>query len=195
MLTVATAFGIRRMATNALSVMDDVQHCFRIMRCLTEVEAPMSQQRFGVVSNRVTAFREEVESWKTDHDLAMKCMDFESLLQAGLSVLDAIHSIDERCALAVRSGQAIADDDIQEAITRLYEDWSVPCARVLQKLPEFEHAGYAVKYAPEIRAASREVAGILTKDADFFVGDAIVDLRDEAIDAHRENRLEHWQHA
>ena len=153
----------------------------------------MSSQKFGVVENRVSAYRREAEGWKSDHDLAMRCMDFESLLQSGLSSLEAIHSIDEKWRLGVRSGKTQYDSEDEQAITSLYECWSSPRERVSRELVEFETAGFVVEYASDFRAACREVAGILTDDREFFKGDALISSCDNAIDAHGENKCERWQ--
>ena len=150
----------------------------------------MSSQHFDVVKNQVAAYEREVEEWKSDHDLSVKCMDFESLLNLGLQVLAAIDWIDETWRHRVRLGQFEYDAAVEDVLTNLYTLWLKPCDRMIQTLDEFERAGFRVEYSSRFKAACREVTGILTDDSEFFQGDKLVALRDSAIDAHRENTCE-----
>lgn len=126
----------------------------------------------------------EGEKWKRDHDRAMECMDFELLLQHGLSIFEAINLADEKIRRLSRRGNLEYTAEIDEAITAIYRWWQTPCEKITGLLVKFENEGFEVENSEAFRSACREVSGILTEDSQFF-GDELVKTRDQAIEDHR----------
>lgn len=147
---------------------------------------------FGVesVKRRIASYREDVESWKIDHEFAMRCVDFEILLQHGLFVYDLINQIDEAIRAASRKGMIEFTRDIQDSVSALYRWWLEPCDAVLQLLVRFERQGYEVDHASEFRSAVREVRGVLTPDDEFFQESDVAALRDAAIESFERGECE-----
>ncbi|MBI1902001.1 MAG: hypothetical protein HYS13_12935 [Planctomycetia bacterium] len=103
-------------------------------------------------------------------------------------MFDVIVRLDERWRRDVYRAKVEYSPTDAEAIHQLFVDWHRPCAKVLDQLEAFERAGLDVKWAREFRARCREAEGILTPDARFFADDALVRLRDEALDQHKEGQ-------
>lgn len=141
------------------------------------------------VEQRLAGYESEVEQWKRDHDLAIECMDFELLLQHGLSVFDAINWLDESWRSRIYSKQDTYDPKSEELLQDLYQRWLLKCGDLRRELERHERH-FEVAYSDEFRAACVEVEGILSSDAAFFVGDRLVESRDQAIDAHRRGECE-----
>jgi len=152
----------------------------------------MQTDRFNSVRQRLEGYKSEVEQWKCDHDLAIGCMDFELMLQHGLSIYQAINWIDEELRSRVYTKKDQHDPDTDQVVSTLYHWWLSPCDRVLEELRKHEEH-FTVSYADEFHAACREVRGILADDADFFSGGDLVTIRDQAIDAHRRGECESCQ--
>ncbi len=142
----------------------------------------------GLAERQIEAYGREVERWRLEHDDAMKCRDFELLLKLGLDAFETLNRIDAEVTASVFRGERDqADIGFVELVYRL---WRVPAIEVERRLEDFERSGFRVEFADEDRAACREVDGLLTSDAGFFRGDALVELRDAAIEAHRRGETE-----
>lgn len=128
------------------------------------------------------------EKWKTDHEEAMKCMDFEAIIAFGLSIYQFLNNLDEMWRMNVLKGQMAHDKSVDDVIDKLYRAWSEPCGHLLNSLASFEKAGYEITGADKFRAACREVEGLLTTDNDFFHHDKLLELRDRAIDEHHDGK-------
>lgn len=152
----------------------------------------MTATRFDSVRRRVRGYRKDVEKWKEEHDLAMKCWEFEMLLQHGLSVYEAINIADETWRRHVLQKNAEYDPAVSKRITQLYKRWMRPCEHVMAELEVHERHFGVVEYADQFRRACREVKGLLTDDNEFFSGEKLTRARDEAIDAHRGGQCEQW---
>ncbi len=138
---------------------------------------------------RTQRYEEQPEQWKQDHDAAMRCFDFEGLLALGLSLFDFINRVDEAWRVKVYRGLVPYDATMDQVIEGLYRVWLRPCDRLHARLAELEKH-FDVKGASEFRAACREVQGILTRDDEFFTGDRLAELRDEAVEDHRAGSTE-----
>lgn len=143
--------------------------------------ASLCQEEVGQL---LEAFSDKAESWKAEHASAMRCRDLDDALVFGVSLHFAISNIDANWHEAVFSDRAAYDVSEEQAIARFYREWLREAEYFLARLEEMETEGYQVKWSEQFRRAYREVKGIQTPDSEFFVGDSLSDLRDQAIDAH-----------
>lgn len=152
----------------------------------------MKTGQYPAVKSRLKLFQGEAKQWKADHDQAVECvdLDFELLLQHGISVYEAINDIDENWRARVLSGEIEYLQEDEDFLTKLYHLWLQSGEGALSDLEGFEVGGYDVKYSDDFRRACIEVSGILTSDEKFFSGDDLVAMRDEAIDSHRRGDCE-----
>jgi hypothetical protein len=123
------------------------------------------------------------ELWDADHKEVMACFSLESKLSRGVAIFDFITHIDESYRKAVLGGEAEFQPELFDAIAKLYQVWKIPCDEALKELAKFEQ-NYTVAGADEFRRRCREVVGICTPDSEFFSSEAMITLRDEAIEEH-----------
>ena len=142
---------------------------------------------FQVVRIAIASYRRQArkESWKADHDAAMKCYRFEEMLWAANGVFDAITQFDENHRARVFSGEIEYDADHSGVIKEAYRWWLGPSEGFKQAIERYRGRFGEVSNSEEFLSRCREAQGILTDDAEFFSGDALTQLRDEAIDAFR----------
>lgn len=132
------------------------------------------------------------QQWKADHQEALGCYKFEDILARGVQVFGLIVNTDENWRAAICAGRIQFEEAARDEILAAFRLWLQPCDAILQHLAYFEGAGFDVKHAYDFRSCVRECQGILTPDEQFFVDDRLVELRDEALDQHRDgNCLEH----
>lgn len=147
----------------------------------------MANNLFDRVEKRIDSYHRGVEQWKIDHDDAMECLDLELILQEGLSIYDAINHFDEKWRSIVYDNPATYDREADDLIRKAYERWLTISEWILKShlIEEHQQRGFQVEYADKLRAACREVRGILADDAEFFSSERLVELRDEAVDEFR----------
>lgn len=137
------------------------------------------------VRTNLRMYERDSERWKTDHREAMALYDFEDYLQFGIDVFDGITHWDEAWSLRVHKGLAPYRPEHESTIREAYGRWLRPCEAIEQVLRQFEAKFGQVKHAEEFRRRCREAYGIAANDAEFFRDDALVSLRDDAVDEHR----------
>lgn len=147
--------------------------------------AAVTEMPLDSVRLRLRQFGLEVEHWNSDHQNAMRCMEFELLLRHALNLLEQIHRADEKVRALIFRGEMEFDPAFEESLRAQYEAWLKPSPAVLARLERYEGQGFTVECAAEFRMACREVEGIVRDDAAFFSSDKLVQLRDQAIDEHR----------
>lgn len=135
------------------------------------------------VRTKLDAYEDEYELWKADHDLAMRYFDFCDHVAEGIKLYRGICRLDEHWREEVLSKRLEHDPDFTGRISELFTKVS----RLMRQtrdtlLPEFERQFAVVDKADEFRACCKELEDIHTSDADFFNHDALVDLRDAALD-------------
>ena len=144
------------------------------------------------IKNRLAGYRGEADRWKIEHEDAMQCMDFELLLQHGVTIYDALNMIDEKARMEIYDSPDDYDPDYHKVMIGLYQWWLAPCDEILSELAKFESRFDSVDYAEQFRSAVQEVQGILTPDDEFFTGEKLAQLRDEAIDAYYRGECEEY---
>lgn len=140
---------------------------------------------FHVVQDAITSYAEGVESWKSAYVAAMKCRDLEDWLYVGNGIFDAITAFDEKHQFRVLSGEIEYDPAHNELIKSAYKWWLGPCEVLSTEINSLRAQGFLVDNSEAFLSNCRESTGILTDDAEFFDSEALIALRDEAIDEHR----------
>jgi hypothetical protein len=143
----------------------------------------MSQNTLWV-RDQLKLYEKRPESWKTNHDEAIHCLDFENWLAYGVFLFECITRVDERHREAAYANPDSYSEDFDREIRGLYEAWSKAIPDSLEQLAYLEKKGFLVEKADEYRRCCEEARGILTPDNEFFVGDKLVALRDAAINSH-----------
>lgn len=110
----------------------------------------------GLVERQLTAYREEVESWKADHEDAMACCELEDALSVGIALYHVISKADERWRLRLIDGRETYSKDADDRIAQAYSWWLKPCDRVEAQIKYFQLNGYEVVGAAEFRALHAE---------------------------------------
>jgi hypothetical protein len=137
------------------------------------------------------------EPWNSDHeegsprhgqDRALAFRDIATVVDRGNWLFWAISVVDENWHTEVYEGKTPYKPEEDAEITGYYQIWLHTAEKVLNSLNEHESRGHQVPGAEVFRKNCREARGLLTDDASFFSDDALVDLRDRAIDDFRAGR-------
>ena len=122
----------------------------------------------------------DVESWKLEHNRAMRCLDLEHVLETGLVLFRRLVEMSNEVLkprppgedifvdlekVRVSDGQVSREkftnpDPIEGAriVAAVMATWMRPCNDVLAELTLLETEGYTVKYAEEFRRAAGQAA-------------------------------------
>ena len=130
------------------------------------------------------------EQWRANHVEAMSCWSFEDLLLLCIQAFEWINREEEEWRLAILTSEHPFLDADKQTYHDLYREWITLCGKFVQHLTDFENRGFVVDNGDRFRACIREAEGILTNDSDFFKGDALVRLCDDAIDESRRGETE-----
>ncbi|MDB5876333.1 MAG: hypothetical protein JWQ07_5775 [Ramlibacter sp.] len=127
----------------------------------------------------------DVESWKADHEGAMRCRKAEAKAALAVGVFLAIDVIDMSRRAAVFSGRQAFDPTEDAIIESLYREWLESANKVSAVIDAAESDGFEVDYIESFRRAHREARAMFVPDSQFFAGQALTDIRDRAVDDHR----------
>jgi hypothetical protein len=137
------------------------------------------------LSRRMISAYADIEPWKEDHDRALFCYAVEDTISWGLLLFQGLSEEDANWHTQVLESK-IPYDEAQEAeLIENYRNWLEASNRLLPTIGQLEEWGFEVREAHEFRKKCQEARGVLTEDVVFFVDEALVNLRDEAIDEHR----------
>ena len=125
------------------------------------------------------------EQWQANDLEAMSVRKLEDVLSLCIETFERISREEEEWRLALLTGQQATDCGEPSYSLELYSLWNKVCPEFLERVSYFERHGYDVEHSERFRACLREAEGILTKDADFFRGEGLAQLCDEAIDEFR----------
>lgn len=141
-------------------------------------------------SRRVRTYSSEIqrETWKSEHDDAMACFDFEQTLERGVGLFRAIVDLDEfvRGVLIEKEAPAKITAEIHSLLRQLVEWWVKPCPQVREALATFQSKGYDVKHSSEFLNCCADAEWILADDQDLFAHPSFAAARDVAIDELRQ---------
>ena len=116
----------------------------------------------------------------------------EEILALGVFVFERIGHADELSRTAIFSGNLPYDAAPEKEIEELYREWADIARTCLNTLGLAEGNAIPLSGAGRFRDCYNEVQGMLTLDEEFFQDDALVELRDQAIETHRLREL-HWK--
>jgi hypothetical protein len=145
----------------------------------------MSDTRLESVRRFRDLYRRGLEDWQVKHDDAMRSYDLAHRAGYLVFAVGGIERLDESIRESVLVRNEPCDEEAENFVHRLYAEWFRDAKRCLLDGEELERDGYPVKGLCALRHNVREVGGILTPDEDFFAGKDLQDLRDAAIDSHR----------
>ena len=150
----------------------------------------MAAQRLDYVDAGLQVYGKATETWKIDHRDAMACYAFEDHLQTGIEIFDSITKTDEDWRQRVLRKMVDYDPAVEERILHAYKEWLKPCRMVEEVLRHFEALFGQVRHADEFRSRCMEAKGIDAPDSEFFSGESLVDLCDDAIDDYRKGDVQ-----
>lgn len=131
---------------------------------------------------------EQPETWKVDHDAAMRCFAIQEASAFLVFVHGRISLLDENIRLSILSKKAPYNAELEENVFGLYRQWQEAAKKLLEGVEFCENEGYEVEGAIDLRQCLQETCGILTPDAEFFSD--LSKLRDAAIELHRNGLTE-----
>lgn len=122
------------------------------------------------------------ESWKTDHDQAMQCRDFEDMLAEAVMVFQLVDEMVHRRRRAVFHAFWEPNPQLDEEEKQLYTTWLKLMEQDLPKLAELEKT-FTVEGADRFRACVESARTFLAKWApavpSMAVGLRVHDLTEE----------------
>jgi hypothetical protein len=135
----------------------------------------------------------EIEPWKEDHDEAMVCFHVEDAISWGNVLFKGLSEEDAAWHTYVLESKIEYDEAYQKELLEAYQAWLGASMRLLPLVERLEESGFEVRGSEQFRRNCAETKGILTDDDQFFVGEALINLRDEAIDEHRRGGTQAYQ--
>lgn len=137
---------------------------------------------------QVKAADANFEAWKIEYKKAQKVYDAQDQIEGMNRIFEAVYELDTAISAICHSGK-VECEKVLAQMRKLYSHLLKSAKRIDRFARRLELDGYKVNGLDGLRNNINEVEGILTDDAEFF-GDALTDIRDSAIDAHRAGQTE-----
>jgi uncharacterized protein with von Willebrand factor type A (vWA) domain len=166
----------------------------------------LESSRLNAVRRCLRSCEESRELWKQDHDLATICCDVQEQLALLSYLFDRINRADEAAREAVFAGRQDHSPEFDSELESIYGEWAGVAGKCLDVVGELELQGFSVEGAGQMRSRLQEANGLLTPDDQFFTPDdaseadgrpsrieKLVQLRDEALAAHRRGETEEME--
>jgi hypothetical protein len=120
------------------------------------------------------------------YDESMRDRDgFPRILANSLAMFRLVTQLDEAWYAEVARGSIAYMYADETEIAGYYQDWLVAAREIDAELTQFQGAGVSFEDAATFRRCLTEARGVLTPDSEFFGGQALAKLRDDAINWHR----------
>lgn len=145
-----------------------------------------------LIREKVDSYEDEYDLWKADHKLAMLYFDFCDLLRDGLELYRDICRLDENWRRMVYRDEIPYDPDMAAKIAELFPRLGRMLFSIESDLLPFFAKNYGVEDGEEFGKYCNELRGVLTKDSHFFDHDALIKLRDDAVDEYARGECEQW---
>jgi hypothetical protein len=160
---------------------------------------PLTQpeERIRFTQKEVGRYQEDVEEWKQAHEsLRRDCWFWEKLIGKANRLFNQILDLDSDIRESVFSGEITAQEEerLHKEVVSLVQQWLQISQDFLRQVVRLEGEYGVVEGAQELRQHIKDAEGILTSDEQFFQGDELARLRDQAIDDHRAGRTEGFPH-
>jgi hypothetical protein len=97
---------------------------------------------FKAVDGRIEARERDLEEWKTSHQKAIICRNFERWLYQTIEIFEVIQEIDRVWRLEVFRGAAQFNEEHYRNLRQLYERWIGLFAVARPLLDQFHKEGY-----------------------------------------------------
>jgi hypothetical protein len=148
-------------------------------------------ERIEYAEKEVGRYRDDVESLKRDHGtLAKECWVWEDLIAKANFIFDRIMHIDVQVQHCLLVGRCRDEEGLQEKLRDLLRAWLAVSLQVIAQGERLERDYGEVEGLDSLRANVQEARSALTPDDEFFAGDNLSALRDEAVEAHRSGLTE-----
>jgi len=144
----------------------------------------------GALAKKMLSAYTEIESWNSDHDLAMNYLDVEETIAWGNHLFQGLSENDANWHAHVFEGKIEFDQAKADDMTRNYGAWLKASERLLEFVKELEAFGHEFSGAVEFRANCAEARALLKSGDEFSPGDALIELRDRAVEEHRAGRCD-----
>ncbi len=156
----------------------------------TDVGPPRDERWYPMTSLAQRQLNVIDEQWQANHFEVKQCWEFEEFLLYCVEAFDRINRTDEVWRREVYRKRQSYNQEFDQEIESAYEWWFRVCSKISPALSTLEQKYGMVQYADRFRSCLCEAKGILTDDAEFFSGDALAKLRDEAINEHHRGETE-----
>jgi hypothetical protein len=161
---------------------------------LRRVEAmSMTQpiERIEYTEREVGRYKDDVESWKSDHDaLATNCWVWEDLIAKASFLFDRIMSIDVQYQQYILMKRGEDELGLGEKLRELLRAWLDVSLQVVARGECLQRDYGHVDGLDALKENVRDAKSILTPDDEFFDPVKLSSIRDEAIKAHRSGLTE-----
>ncbi len=147
------------------------------------VTQPLGRVRFA--EREVLRYRRDVEDGAKGHDASDPGWAWDEVVAKANFLFDRLIDLDLDIRELVLSDRMEFDPGLDAKVRGLLRDWLDVSLRVI---PHIE--GRTVDAADLLRTRVEEARSMLTPDGEFFGGDELARLRDDAIDDHRAGRTE-----
>lgn len=148
-------------------------------------------KRIEYAEREVDRYKGDVQDWKRAHDdLAERCWPWEDLAGKANLIFGQILKLDNDVQADVLTGLIEFDPEMDQRITKVLEEWLKVSCEVFPHLAQLKQEFGHVDGADEMRRNIRQATAILTPDANYFQGDELVRLRDEAVEAYQTGQTE-----
>ena len=142
-----------------------------------------------ILRDKVGAYEDECDLWKSDRDLAMLSFDIQELIHDGIKLFRDICRLDENWRLAVLEKRIPYDLDFEQKLRSVVQTFHRTSSAINRELiPLAEKAGHSLDRVNDFRGVCAAVKGMVTPDDEFFCDDALLRLQADAIDAHDDGR-------
>ncbi|MGC1719318.1 MAG: hypothetical protein WA746_10045 [Isosphaeraceae bacterium] len=130
----------------------------------------------------------DLEPWEEDHDRALACFAIEEAMSFGNLIFRWVSERDAIWHTRVLESKIEYNEAEREEWIEIYRNWLGASERLLLTIARLEGQGFEVRGADEFRRNCDEARGISADDDVISVDEALINLRDEAIDEHRRER-------
>ncbi len=149
--------------------------------------------RLQYAEKEMDRYREDVEAWKLDHaHLSRDCWPWEDLIAKAVFMYERILLLDEDLREAYFAGAELTPESFaahENSVRTLLQAWTFVSAQLEPHVRRLIGTYGEVAGGKAFFQSLEEAKAILTPDDKFFVHHKLVELRDDAIDAHRAGEL------
>jgi hypothetical protein len=142
------------------------------------------RERIECAEREVARYKDDVESWKRDHDALADDWAWEDLIAKANFLFDQIMRLDVRVQRTILVERRHDESGLQDELRRVLGDWMSTSIQVIAHGERLQQEYGRVEGIGALRENLAPAKSILTPDDEFFDPDRLASLRDEAIEAH-----------